>query len=557
MDVIAFQETTHEKALALASEIAERYHLASLQPLIESSRKLAQRNELSVAVVGRFKAGKSSFLNHLLKRDLLPIGVIPVTTVVTEISYGPAEKATVHFLNGEIERIPLNKVRSFIAESENPLNSKKVSSVKIELPELADLRALRFVDLPGLESALAHNTEAVLSWLPNVGLALVAISIDPPLSQNDITLLTSVYQYTPHVAILLTKIDLISREELREVVAYVREQLRRAFGAAPEIFPYSVRPGFEGCETNLEDQLIRRTLAEFEQHYAAAFARKVGTLLRDCRDYLNLALRSAQTIESERETLKRQVIGEKEALDEVKSELWLIVEDVAGGTRAAVTKRLEGHQAELEAQLSSELEEAFPVWIGSLNLALQSFERWLRDSLTKRLLTISIEERVALLAPVEKLKKQIFRSLQNFRDRLSDKTERAFGVPLRTTESEIEIEEPHIPDVYIGKVFDRNWEMLSPIAPMWLVKPLVRRHFDDKVPYMIEKNLSRLTTQWDNSIRAATTQILKEAHRRLDELIETVERLITTAQNDLPKIRTDLELIDSFSQTLKVVPHND
>jgi hypothetical protein len=42
------------------------------------------------------------------------------------------------------------------------------------------MSSLRFVDLPGLESALAHNTQAVVNWLPNVGLALVAISVDPP-----------------------------------------------------------------------------------------------------------------------------------------------------------------------------------------------------------------------------------------------------------------------------------------------------------------------------------------------------------------------------------------
>lgn len=118
-------------------------------------------------------------------------------------------------------------------------------------------------------------------------------------------------------------------------------------------------------------------------------------------------------------------------------------------------------------------------------------------------------------------------------------------MPLRTTESEIEVEEPQTPDIYIGKVFDRNWELLSPIAPMSLIKPLVGRHFASTIPYMIEKNLSRLASQWDESIRAAMMQILKEAHRRLDELVETVERLITTSSDEAPSIRADIERIDN------------
>jgi GTP-binding protein EngB required for normal cell division len=553
--MITLQGTPSEQALALASEIAERYQLASLRPLIESSRTLAACAELHIAVVGRFKAGKSSFLNHFLGRELLPVGVVPVTTVVTEIGYGPRERATVHFLNGEVEVVSLDEIRSFIAESENPGNEKSVSTVAIELPELAQFRALRFVDLPGLESALAHNTEAVLGWLPNVGLALVAISVDPPLSQNDIDLLKNVYQYTPHVAILLTKVDLLSGAELQEVTTFVHERLAHTLDFAPEIFPYSVRPGFEDRKTKIEQELIGRTLAEFEERHNAVLARKLETLLRECRGYLTLALKSAETIGSEREALKRQVIGEKEALDEMKSELRLIVQHAAGGTREAVAKRLEAHQHELSARLSSELNKQFPGWTRSLNFALESFARWLTDSLADELMALSHAERAQFIAPLEKLKKQVFRSLQNFRDRLSDRTERAFGVPLRTTEAEIHIDEPHTPDIHIGRVFDRNWELLSPVAPMWIVKPLVARHFSSNLPYMIEKNLSRLASQLEETIKAAMAQILKEAERRLDEFIETVERMIASGRNDVPKIRADLELIDSLlNDVTRVVP---
>jgi GTP-binding protein EngB required for normal cell division len=543
--MIAFQGTVFDRKIELASEIAERYQLALLRPLIDSSRALSDRDELSVAVIGRFKAGKSSFLNHFLDRDLLPVGVTPVTTVVTEIAYGERETAVVHFLDGRTEQVTLDRIRYFIAESENPANTKQVSLLKVDLPQLVKMRALRFVDMPGLESALAHNTEAALNWLPNIGLALVAVSVDPPLSQHDIVLLKNVYQYTPKVSILLTKVDLLSESEREEVINFVRDRLTQTFGSAPPVFPYSVRPGYEHFKEQIYERLFRGTLAQFEENRNAVLGRKLQTLLRECHDYLMLALKSAETVGAEREAVKRQVVGEKEALDEGKSELRLVVQHAAGGTRAAVAKRFDSHQRELEALLSSELERVFPDWSRSLRLALESFEHWLSDSLSKELMTISSKERAELLAPLEKLKKQVFRSLQNFRERLSDQTYRAFGVPLRTSESEILIEEPRTPDIYIGKVFDRNWELLSPVAPMSLFKPLVRRHFRGDVPYMIEKNLSRLASQWDESIRAAMMQILREAERRLDELVTTVEWLTGTSSDEALNIRADIERIDS------------
>jgi GTP-binding protein EngB required for normal cell division len=531
--------------LSLASSLADRYHISAIQPLIESAHKIAENDELSVAVVGRFKAGKSSFLNHFLNRAILPVGVVPVTTVVTELSYGPTEKATVHFVKGETEAVPLSEVGSFVAESDNPGNRKGVSTVAIELPALAVFRSLRFVDLPGLESALAHNTNAVLSWLPNIGLALVAVSVDPPLSQHDIDLLRSVYRYTPHVAILLTKIDLLSNDELQDVTTFVRDRLAESFQSPPAIFPYSVRPGFEVHKTRLEEQLIRRTLAEFERRYRALIIRKLETVLRECRDYLTFALKSAETIESEREKLKLQVIGEKEALAEVNSELRLITQHAAAGARAAVAEILDAHQAKLSARLYSELNRQFPDWTKSLGFALESYENWLSESISKEMMAIAREERTHLLRPLETLTKQIFRTLQNFRDRLSLRSERTFGVPLRTTEPEIKVDEPQAPDIHIGHVFDRSWELLSPITPMFLLKPAVARHFRTRLPYMIEKNLSRLAAQWEETIKAAMAQLSREAERRLTELVETLERLIASSPDEAPKIRADLELINS------------
>lgn len=542
--MITLQGKACDKEIALASGIAERYQLASLRPLIDSSRALMERVELNVAVVGRFKAGKSSFLNHFLGRDLLPVGVTPVTTVVTEIGYGASEKATVEFLNGRNEEVAFDQIPSFVAESENPGNNKQVSTLKVELPSLSQFRGLRFVDMPGLESDLAHNTESALKWLPEVGLALVAVSVDPPLSQHDIALLKSVYSYTPKVSILLTKVDLLNDSERAEVIAFVRDRLTRTFGAAPPIFPYSIKLGYEHLRTQIEKILIHGSLEQFEEHRNAVLIRKVETVLREGRDYLNLALKSAETIWSERQALKGQIIGEKETLDELKSELRLVVLNAAASTRTQVEKHLGTHRSELQATLLSELNRDFPGWTKSLAFALDAFQQWLSDTLSEELKRISSVERNALVTALDKLSKQVLRSLQNFRDRLSDRTENAFGVPLQTTESEIEIQEPQEPDIYIGKVFDRNWELLSPITPMALFEPLVKRHFRLTIPYMVEKNLSRFTSQWDESIRAAMMELLKEGQRRLDELVDTVERLIGTSSDEAPAIRRDIERID-------------
>jgi len=537
--------------LDLASEIAARYEISALSGLLDSVRSAARQDEISVAVLGRFKAGKSSFLNHLMGRNVLPVGVVPVTAVVTEIRYGPREEARVHHRDGRDPEVPLDRIGSYVSEKENPENAKQVDLITVELPELRRFRGLKFVDTPGLESALGHNTQTSLDWLPNAGLALVAVSVDPPLSQRDIELLNRLYQYTPKVAVLLTKADLLSGPELAEVVEFVSSQLARNLPGTPRVFPYAIKPGFERFREALEAELLTGTLQHFTAERESIVSRKMDTLLRECGAYLTLSLKSAELRQSERQALSRQVVGEKEALGELQSTVRLVVQHAAAGTRSIVGNRLEARQSELERVLLRAFGKEFPKWTGSLAIMLSSFEDWLAGALRDELAAVSLGERSALLAPLHKVKKQVHRALQQFRDRLSDSTLRVFGVPLRTTETEIEVVEPATPDIRVGRVFDRNWELLSPVLPVWAIQAAVRRHFERTIAYLICENLSRLGAQWEESIQGALWGVEKEARRRLAELLDTVERLVeSSGEARVPQLRADLERLETARRTL-------
>jgi GTP-binding protein EngB required for normal cell division len=536
-----------ERAVDFASELAQRYELSSLAPLLASCRAAILQNEVSVAVIGRFKAGKSSFLNHFTHRAVLPVGVVPVTAVITELRFGPAERAEIHFLDGRVQAAPVDGIAAYVSERENPENLKGVKLITVELPGLERFPGLKFVDTPGLESALVHNTEEALRWLPNVGLALVAVSVDPPLSQQDIELLKKLYRFTPNVTVLLTKVDLLAPEERSEVTAFVAGQLAKAFEKAPRVAPYSIRHGYEDLRSALERDVFSPLLASFGEEGEAILHRKVDTLLRECSDYITLSLKSAELLSSEREALKERLIGQEQVIYDVKKQLRLIARDATGSTRAFADRLLQAHQKPLEDRLLSGLAAEYPKWTKSLAVLLDSFDQWLGAELRENLAMVSAAERSRLAEPLQQTARQVLRILQDFRDRLSDGTMKAFGIPLRTTEVTMEIQEPESPDIHVGKIFDRNWELLSPVVPVALVGGMIRRHFENQVSYKLFINISRLVSQWEERINSALLKLEKEAERRLDELVATVARLIETGHSDrVPDIRRDLQAIEAF-----------
>jgi hypothetical protein len=411
-------------------------------------------------------------------------------------------------------------------------------------------RAIRFVDTPGLESVLEHNTDASLEWLPNVGFALVAVGVDPPLSEHDIELIRNLGRFTPNISLLLTKVDLLDEEERTQVQDFVQQQLRRYWDGSVSVFPYSVRSGFEHLRAALDTSLLAQVGADAGAQRAAILRHKVDSLLGECADYVTVALKATETADSEREELRRKILGQKESLDDTRLALRLIVRHAAGTTRAIFEELLRADEAPVRHRLLAELDGEFQAWARSLRVATERFDAWLGAGVTHEMAALSKTHRSEFVEPVRRVSRQLSQSLQDFRNRLSDRTLETLGVPLRTTEMEFHAEDPRSPDVRVGRIFDHTWELLSFLVPMALVKGIVKKHFQRKVGDVVFMNLSRLASQWEAIVNAALLALEREAMRRLDSFIGTVEALIAAAGEEAPRIREELEHLEGLRSQL-------
>jgi GTPase SAR1 family protein len=88
----------------------EEYELCRLQAnqIGELADKLRTK-EVTIAVIGQFKRGKTTMVNSILVRKLLPVGIVPITAAVTRILYGP-DRSVVYFKNGLAEEVPVEEL---------------------------------------------------------------------------------------------------------------------------------------------------------------------------------------------------------------------------------------------------------------------------------------------------------------------------------------------------------------------------------------------------------------------------------------------------------------
>src|SRR5579863_6160763 len=74
-------------------------------------------DRFNLAVVGQFKRGKSTLMNAILGRDLLPTGLLPLTSAITTLCYGSTERVLLRRAGWTLEQeTPLTELPAFITE---------------------------------------------------------------------------------------------------------------------------------------------------------------------------------------------------------------------------------------------------------------------------------------------------------------------------------------------------------------------------------------------------------------------------------------------------------
>ncbi len=399
-------------------EVSARFEVVSLNRDIDACENLFTQDQIiDVAILGQFKAGKSSFINSLIGLDVLPVGVIPVTTVITRLHYDQEPKAVITGFDGTKTGAAINEVGQFISEEKNPANEKNVETVDIGLPALSRYPGLRLVDTPGLGSAFTYNTETSREWLPEVGAAIVAVSADRPLSENDINLLRELARYTPKIILLLTKADLLSPSQQEEVVRFFKDTLKREINRELPVYPYSIRSNTDSLKSRIDTVLLGLS-AHRNTEFVNILRHKTASLAKSCLAYLAIALKTSEQADADRESLKKLILTEKLNYDLIRSELVAVTRENMLGTRPAIAARLDAGRGEFTRGLIGRLRKEMPAWKGNLWRLTRRYEEWLEENLTRELHQLSQKEHRHFFGTLNRAYMSVSRSLDLFRNLL-------------------------------------------------------------------------------------------------------------------------------------------
>lgn len=347
-------------------------------------------NIFNLVVVGQFKRGKTCLINALLGADLLPVAVVPLTSIVTILTYGETLRVEVIYNDGRVGAILPQELTDYVTEMGNPKNIRGVREVVVQYPSTYLKEGVRLIDTPGVGSVYRHNTDVAYQYLPKSDAALFLLSVEQPASQAELDFLRDVRQYADRIFFLLNKIDYLSEHDLDQSIEFSRQAIEEAMGPNVKLFPISAKLALDGQLTGAPDLLKKSRLPGFAAILNQFLIKEKGSILltsvighlqrliSQARCRLELEIKALTTsLEELQGNIAAFSRKRSEIVDEKQTLLVLLDSEI----NALIRVELDGEAARFNKELTQQMEQDVNRWrqehqdltLEELNTALESY----------------------------------------------------------------------------------------------------------------------------------------------------------------------------------------
>ena len=274
---------------------------------MEISEKILRRriNEpFHLVLAGDFKRGKSTLINALLGKNVVPTAVTPETVTVNELSYGPEFSCEAVLENGRRLRLSPSELKR---ESLESLTDQFPAPIRyIHIRDNSEfLRDVTLVDTPGTGDLTRTFDDKAAEYLAEADAVIYVVSARSPLSSTEQAFLASVVlpQSFTRIIVALNMSDCLdSEEDIRRVLELTTEKVRDIFPNAG-VFAVSAldelcrklgrpRPSpelaafLEGNFSALENALYQDILLQKEIIQSSRCVRLAESVLRDTEEQI-------------------------------------------------------------------------------------------------------------------------------------------------------------------------------------------------------------------------------------------------------------------------------
>lgn len=343
------RKTKLQQTITTTLSVLQSLNLTSAyKRMTDDAARLADER-FNLVIIGEFSRGKSTFINALLGRSILPASANPTTNIISKIVYGEQEKYTLFYKDGKKQEISkeefdlikaqtedkpdkfslLKGVVSKLKHEESHVDFGNIDHAEISYPLSFCENKVDVVDTPGTNDLNVGRIEITYRFLRQAEAAILVLSATQPLTRTEKEFLVEqvVGNNIKDIVIVINyKDEVIGQEE--RVVKHVLDNLQDVQDFSQRIFIVSSKQALlyrhkqagEALKTkallNCPATLKETGIEELETALARFLSEEKGNAkLKKYAERCYLALREAE------HGIAVQKEGLSHSLDDLKAKL--------------------------------------------------------------------------------------------------------------------------------------------------------------------------------------------------------------------------------------------
>ena len=270
---------------------------------LEKCRKKLLDHTFTVGVMGEFKRGKSTVINALLGKELMPADILPCSATMNRVTFGLNPRVELRMRDGSSQQIPAEALSDYVTKltKEKESRASQVEEAVVYYPCRFCQNGVDIVDTPGLNDDARMN-QICETIIPKLDVVIMVLTPDNPFSVSEADFVRSklVTGNVSRLIFVVNKIDQVRKasdrprvvEAIRQKIqASVLEKASAVYGQDSEqyqaaaqklgqirIYPMSALDALDGHLEDDPDLVAESGAPEFEDALVQMLTRERGAL---------------------------------------------------------------------------------------------------------------------------------------------------------------------------------------------------------------------------------------------------------------------------------------
>ena len=330
-------QTDNTQLLQCLREMKIKYEFfcnKRIKQRIQQLEEQLQSEAFNVVVLGEFKRGKSTFVNALLRTELLPMDVLPETATINALLWSDEPRTEVIYSDGrkEVGGADAAFLRRFTAKKEQGFEDIRYLKIGLQADVLKNNIVL--VDTPGVSDLNEQRVQLTYEFIPQADAIIFLLDAAAPLKKSEKEFIEDYLGNMPldRILFIANKFDEIEEEEEENVIGDMQKRIAYAFKGGSKslsVLPLSAETALAAIKQGDKEQLKASGLLAVEKKLQENIAYGTSAAAKQERFKQNYST-ILRMLEREVENRVNLSQGTKEEIEQIIENLHQTIENRSG-----------------------------------------------------------------------------------------------------------------------------------------------------------------------------------------------------------------------------------